>query len=194
MSTRITSTLDPNRMGPMLDLSQGNLIVTNTDVCDFHRAVFGTIAYGAGRASWSTYFYSNSQPAAGLVNLLSVGLVAEGQCSLSKYVGEESLSFGLRPADGRVDNNAIEISSNSGGSEIQPIAERRCITTYLDMTGSTKIAAWTVDGNTVFQCALPDGYFWLPAISIGCTVAGDVSAQTNFGQNLLDFPTVTIDR
>lgn len=191
MSTKIVATLDPNRLGPKLALSQGNLIVSTIDACDFNRAVFGTVAVGAGKFCYEAYVWSNSQPSAGLLNLVSLGIVADGQCSLSMYVGSQPRSFGLRPSDGRVDNNGAEISSDSAGG-IQPIAERRCIGVYADFTVSTPFAAWAVDGNTVFQCNLPSGFFWLPAISIGSDTPADISVQTNFGQNLLDFPNWTV--
>lgn len=191
MPTRIVSTLDPNRLGPKLSLAQGNLLLTTTDACDFNRKVLGTVAIGAGKASFEVYVWSASQPQGGLVNMVSIGLAADGQCSLSTYTGADLLSFGLRPADGRVDNNGDEISSDSAGS-IQPIAERNCHGVYADFTGSTPFAAWAVDGNTVFQCDLPTGYFWLPSISIGSSVAGDIQAQCNMGQNLLDFPNWTV--
>jgi hypothetical protein len=97
-------TLDPHRLGDGLDLSQGNLVVSTTAVCDFHRAVFGSIALGVGNAAFECYVYSTSRPAAGLANLFSVGL-AEVHASLNHYVGEEAdsngvLSYGLRTSDG----------------------------------------------------------------------------------------------
>jgi hypothetical protein len=188
MPTKIVSTLDLNRMGPLLDLAADNVTATTTDVCDFNRAIFGTLAFGAGTAAFESWIWSKSQPQAGLLNLVSIGIAAEGKCSLKKYVGSELYSFGLRPADARADNNGVQVSSDSSGA-IPTIAERRCIGTYLDLTASTPIVAWFVDGNPVFQCDIPSGLFWLPAISLGSTAPGDIQIENNFGGNrLLDYP------
>jgi hypothetical protein len=188
VSTKIACTLDRNRIGPGLDLAADNVTVTTTQICDFNRAIFGTLAVGSGTYAYETWIWSDSQPLGGLVNLVSIGLVAEGLCSLKKYVGSQPYSYGFRPADGRVDNNGLQISSNSAGA-IPKTAERQCIGTYLDMTGATPFAVWAVNGNTVWQQNLPAGKFWLPALSIGSTIAGDIKAETNFGGNrLLDYP------
>lgn len=188
MSTKIVCTLDRNRTGPGLELEADNVTVTTTIACDFRRAIFGTLAHGSGIVAYEAYVWSQSQPQAGLLNLVSIGLVAEGKCSVKEYVGGEPYSYGFRPADGRVDNNGVQISSNSAGS-IQPVQERHCIGVYIDLSGSP-FAAWAVDGATVFQHALPSGQFWLPALSIGSSTAGDIQAECNFGGDarLLDYP------
>jgi len=190
MPSKIIATLDPHRLGDKLVLSGGNLIVTCTDVADIHRAVFGTIAQGAGISAFTCYFFSNSQPSAGLANLCSVG-VAEVGSSLAKYVGEESTSFGLRPTEAAVYNNNASISG-SADPPIQPTAERQCIGVLLDQTVSPALCVWTVNGSVVFQATLGSGKFYVPAVSIGSSTPEDVSAQLNFGQSLLDFPIFSV--
>lgn len=188
MPTKIACTLDRNRMGPGLDLAGDNVTVSTTQICDFNRAIFGSQAVGAGTYAFESWVWSQSQPQGGLVNLVSIGLAASGKCSLKTHVGNEPFSFGFRPADGRVDNNGVQISSDSaGGVPITP--ERHCIGVYIDLSSTAPFAVWAVDGATVFQCDLPFGYFWLPALSLGSTAPGDIQIETNFGGNrLLDFP------
>jgi hypothetical protein len=186
MTTKVYSTLDPTKQGLLLNLLQGNLQMTTLDVCDFSRAVFGTIAQGAGRSAYECYVWSQSQPQGGLVNLWSVG-VAASTCSLALPVGHEALSWGLRQ-DG-VYNNNVKISSDSGGNEIQGIGERKCIGFFLDQSNpSAPYAVWVLEGNAIFQCNLTPGHFYVPAFSIGSSTPADVSLQVNFGQNLFNYP------
>ena len=102
--SRIVATLDPHRLGDGLELLQGNVVVTTNKVCDFHRMVMGSIAIGIGTVAFECYFYSTSNPSAGLVNLCSVGIAVQ-DAALNAYVGEEAdsngpLSWGLRTSDG----------------------------------------------------------------------------------------------
>lgn len=176
MTSRTYATLNANALGDGLSLDQGNLVVTtNADGLDFHRAVFGTQPKGTGQMYFETYFYSTSRPTGGLVNLLSVGVAQVGS-SLSKYVGEESTSYGFRPADGGIYNDDTESQSTDA------IGERMCIGVLLDLTASTPNVVWYVDGSQIGYSEIDTDEFWVPAISIGATTAGDVSAFVNFGQ------------
>lgn len=191
MPSRIVCTLDPHRLGPALTLGRGNLDVSTVGIVDIHRAVFGTLAAGAGQWAMECFFWSELQPQAGLANLCSVG-VAEVAQGLDKYVGEQALSWGLRPAEGAVYNNNASISG-SASPAIQPIAERQCIGVFLDMTGATPICAWQVNGNLIFQSNLTAGKFYVPAVSVGATSAsGIVTASLNFGQSLFNFPIFSV--
>lgn len=180
---KIICTLDPHRMGDKLALSQGNVVVTTTDVCDFHRAVFGNIAIPLNVMAFECYFWSTSNPASGLVNMCSVGIVQKGS-SINKYVGEESTSYGLRTSDGA--GNAGIYNNNGVLTALPQIAERQCIGVLLNADISNPYVSWQVNGNYLGQVALPTGKFWLPAISIGSGTPGDVSAYFNAGQHPFD--------
>lgn len=190
MPSIIVATLDPHRLGPSLALGRGNLDVTATAVCDIHRSVFGTIAFGAGMAAYECYFWSTLQ--ASLANLCSIG-VAEVGTALNKYAGELALSWGYRPSEAAVYNNNASISG-AASPALQAVAERQCIGVFLDMTGATPICSWQVNGSLVFQANLTAGKFYVPAISIGSTVPGDVTASLNFGQSLFNFPNFSVSK
>lgn len=190
---KIYCTLDPHRLGNDLALSQGNLVVTTTDIVDIHRAVFGTLAMASGMLAFECEFWSTSQPAAGLANLCSVGVAAVGS-SLAKYVGEETTSWGFRPTEHAVYNNNASISG-SASPALQAVAERNVIGVLLDNTVSPGIASWHVNGNYIFQATLTAGLFYVPAVSIGSSASpNDVSAYLNFGQNLLKFPLFQVQK
>jgi hypothetical protein len=194
MPSRILCTLDPHRLGAGLLLDQGNLVVTcaGSDIsypANVNRSAFGTIAVGAGTVSFECYFYSTLRNS--LSNLAAVG-VAENTCSLSAYVGSSALSWGYFPANGEIRNNGVAINDSSS-PEVKPAAERQCISVLL-VQGAAPYAVWMVDGNVVFQANLTPGKFYVPAVSLGATVAGDVSACFNFGgDHLFDFPNFVVD-
>lgn len=192
MPSKVLATLDPHRLGDGLVLSQGNLVVTTTKVCDIHRSVFGTIAMAEGMSAFECQFWSTSRPSAGLSGLCRVGL-AEVDSSLAKAVGEESTSWGLGPTEAEITNNNASISSGASPA-IQTIAERVCHGVLLDCTVSPPIAVWHVNGNPIFQATLTANKFYVPAVSIGSTIAGDVSAYLNFGQRLLNFPLMSVTK
>lgn len=192
MPSKIVATLDPHRLGDGLALSQGNLVVTTTKVCDIHRSVFGTIAIGAGKSAFEGQFWSTSRPSGGLANLCSIGL-AEVSSSLAKSAGEEPASWGFRPTEAAVYNNGASISG-AASPAIQTTAERMRIGVFLDCTVSPPLAVWHVNGNPIFQATLTAGKFYVPAVSIGSDAPGDVSAYINFGQRLLDFPLMTVTK
>jgi hypothetical protein len=192
MPSKILATLDPHRLGDGLSLSQGNLVVTTTKVCDIHRSVFGTIAMAEGKSAFECQFWSASRPSAGLANLCSVG-VAESSSSLAKYAGEQSTSWGFRPTEAAVYKNNASISG-AASPAIQAIPERAVIGVFLDCTASPPIAVWHVNGNPIFQATLTANKFYVPVVSIGSTVAGDVSAYVNFGQRLLNYPLMSVTK
>jgi len=187
--SKVYATLSPHRLGPLLELSQGNLVVTATEVCDFHRAAFGSILLGVGNAGFECYFWSTLQ--ASLANLCAVGL-AEATSSVSKCVGEESTSFSLITDVGS--GNAGFFNNNAMvGSPIQSIAERQCIGVMYYGDPSAPYVSFQLNGNYIGQLALVAGHRYLPAISIGCNAPGDVNGYCNFGQHRLDFSTMFVN-
>ena len=195
---RIVCTLDPHRLGPGLVLSQGNLVVScaGSDIsypAMFARAVFGTIAIAAGRVAFECSFWSTSRPAAGLSNLCSVG-VAEVTEPLNQFVGHGALSYGYRPTEAQVWNNNADISTGVAAPALQPVAERQKIGVLLDCTGANPICSWQVNGSYIFQTQLHPSKFYVPAVSIGSTTPGDVSAEFNFGQFLFWYPFFSVSQ
>lgn len=184
MATRIYSTLDPNRLGPKLFLSQGNLIVSTTEACDIARAVFGTRPIGAGRVAFECAFFSQSQPAAGLVDLCAVGVAALNS-PLDEAIGSNASTFAYLPANADIRNNGISLVDSSF-PDLQVQKERVFIGVMLDMVAA--VVSWHVNGSYIGQAALDPTKQYLPAVSIGSSTPGDVSAQLNFGQYLLNFP------
>jgi hypothetical protein len=192
MTNKVVCTLSSNKVGAKLALSQGNLVVTTTDVADIHRAVFGTLAMGSGQVSFECAFWSNAQAVGGLSGLASVG-VAQADCSIAKYVGEEANSFGYFPADAVVKNNNAVISTLAS-PPLQAQPERQYIGVFLDFTVSPPIISWQINGAYLFQTNLTTGRFYVPAVSIGSTTPGDISAYVNFGQSRFQYPIFQVNK
>lgn len=188
---KILCTLSPNRCNSSLLLSQGNLVVTTKEICDFHRAVFGNIAMAAGTHAFECYFWSTSNPDAGLVNMCSVG-VATADSSLSQYVGEGAESYGFRPSDGAGNSGIYHNNTLVAGFDQQ--AERQAIGVALWNDPVSPYVSFQVNGNYLGQVALTAGKFYVPAVSIGSGAPGDVSAYLNFGQRLFRHPIFTVNR
>lgn len=198
---RVFCTLDPHRLGQSLSLSQGNLVVNTTKVCDFHRMALGTIALPVGTVGFECYAYSTSFVDDGLSNLFSVG-VALADADLDEACGEgvsddsaaEPVSWGLICAGGLTSGGP---GIHAGGELLvstATIAERRCIGVLLKALPTGSYASWHVNGNYLGQVALPAGRSFVPAVSIGSSAsADDVAAYLNFGQRGLDYPSMILD-
>lgn len=183
MTAKTFATLNPNALGSGLALDLGNLVVTtNADSLDGSRAVFGTIPKAVGHGFFAGYFYSTSR--GDLSGLASIGL-CRTTAGLDKYVGQDSLGWGLRPFDGGIWHNGASVVSGN------PMDERLCISVYCNFNAPTgPYLAWFVDGSFYASVILPTdshgGFFWVPAVSIGGDVAGDLSCFVNFGQRPFD--------
>lgn len=187
---RTVCTLNANACDSALTLSQGGLVVTTNKICDFHRAVHGTLPFATGTLGFECYFYSQSQPAAGLANLCSVG-VAAANTPTNEYVGGLSTSYGFRPSDGA--GNAGIYTNNVLQTAFQQKPERHCIGILLVNDPVTPIMAVHLDGNYLGQVNLTAGVFYVPSVSIGSSAsATDVAAYLNFGQHNLDYPIMTV--
>jgi len=188
---KILCTLSPNRCNGLLSLSQGNLVVTTKEICDFHRSVFGNLAFGAGTHAFECEFWSNSNPAGGLVNLCSVG-VASANSALNQCVGQGAESYGFRPSDGAGNSGIYNNNSLLTGYAQQ--GERQVIGVALWNDPVSPFVSWQVNGNYIGQIALTAGVLYVPAVSIGSDSPGDVSAFCNFGQRLFRYPIFTVNR
>lgn len=177
MTARQFTTLDQNACHASLVLSDGNrLVTTRSNALSFSRRVHGTIPKAVGKWGFEVYF--SSIPQSSLAGMISVG-IAQPNSALDKYVGEDTLSYGLLPADGVVRNNAA--SSVSG---IPLVAERKCIGVFINM--STLRCTWYVEGNQVAYVTLPSGKFWVPAITVSGGNAGETKCEFNNGLDAFD--------
>lgn len=178
MTSRLICTLDPTACGPNLLVQEGGLIVTTTALSDIHRTVRGTMAASAGTYYYEAIYWSTLQ--ASLANLVSFG-VSQPSGDLSKYVGEETVSYGWRFADGNVYNN------NTAGAAIPVYPERTTFGCYVFLSPTVCTATFVVNGVGLATVTLPNGKTWLPAFTLAGG-AGDLQAQVNFGQSLFDYP------
>ena len=199
---KVFCTLDPHRLGASLELSQGNLVVSTTKVCDFQRSVFGSIALGVGNASFEGYVYSQSRPSAGLIDLFAIG-VAEVGAALDQVIGDETepttsalpMSVALRPMC--QDSGGTFAGIYAGGvllQRLQAIDERQCISVFRYGDVLAPKVSFSVNGNYLATADLVPGRFYVPAGSLGSSASPtDVAAYFNFGQRGLNFPNLTID-
>lgn len=199
---KVVCTLDPHRLGDKLELSQGNLVVSTTEVCNFQRGAFGTIALGVGNASFECYFYSTSRPAGGLVDLCAVGLVEVGS-ALDQVIGDETeattsafpMSWALRTNS--TDSGGHYAAIVAGGVELDRLLsqdERVCIGVFFYGDILAPKVAFHINGNWIGQADLTPGRFYLPAVSIGSSASpDDVAAYLNFGQRGLNYPNMQVD-
>lgn len=205
MANRILCTLDPHRCNAGLTLSQGNRVATTNAIETYNRMVFGTLAMASGQLAFECYFWSTSRPTGGLTNLCSVGVAAVNADYNSNYCGQAApvssviQSVGLRPSDGTGSATGAGIYTNNaiaaGTAAFQSVTERLCIGVLYDALSATPIAAFHVNGSYIGQVSLTAGTFYVPAVSIGSSVApGDVSAYLNFGQNRFDFPYMSVTK
>jgi hypothetical protein len=187
VSSRTFATLDPNRIGDGLALEMGNLIVkTNADQLSNARKCLGTVPRGTGDAYFECYFYSDTRPA-DLAETCSVGIAQVGS-SLDTYVGEDADSIGLIIGTGEI---------QSGGSVIETVnsqAERLCIGVLvrLEAGSAGDTVAFSVNGNLLYEASIPDGQFWVPAVTVSGLDAGDMRAFLNFGQRGFDYPAIVV--
>jgi hypothetical protein len=203
MTSRIFCTLDPHRCNSGLTLSQGNRVVTTNAIQNFHRMVFGTLAFAAGKIAFECSFWSTSRPTLGLVDLCSVGVAAVHADFNSNYCGEAVpvggviQSVGLRPSDGSggATGAGIYTSDTLVGSAFNTVAERKVIGVFLDNTPATPIVTFSVNGSYIGQVNLTAGTFYVPAVSLGAIASpDDVSAYLNFGQSRFDFPVFSVTK
>ena len=99
MTSRIYATLDPNRVGEHLILSESLLAVTTAQQCDLRRMILGTQPAYSGTFAYELYFWSQSR--GDLANLIAFGVAKVG-ADLTQFVGESTDSYGLKLADGEV--------------------------------------------------------------------------------------------
>lgn len=186
MTARTFATLDPNALGSGLALDLGNLVVTTNQDSQGSASnsctVFGTIPKAVGHAYFEAYFYSISR--GDLTGLLSIGL-AEVTADLDRRVGDGFDTWGLRPAEGGIWNDGLEILTGD------PIAERICIgvLAQFDAPSGPTLNFFTDGsfyGRVVMNVSSSGSAFYVPAIGIDLSVAGDVSAFINFGQRAFD--------
>lgn len=177
MSAFRYAALDRNRLGQALLLDETGYQITTSEVCDFNRTVLGTLPARSGAYGFEIYFWSNLR--GDLSDLASFGIATPSK-NLGVYTGGDSNSFGFVVANGEIRSNDAVLATIDKPGERVPIGLR------LSLAPSAASVEWLVNGGVVATTALPAGKTWLPAISIGSTVAGDVSAIINTGLDQFD--------
>lgn len=172
MTARTLCRLDRNALGPLLALDGSDSILTTTAVCDASRSVYGTMPAQSGEYRYEVYFWSERRD--DLAGLIRYG-IAEAGAALTGDTG-----YRYRVADGVITEAGTVIET------VQPQGERVCLGLRLSLSPALCTVTWIVDGSDLHTVTLPNGKAWLPAISIGSTRAGDVSAVVNFGQSRFD--------
>jgi hypothetical protein len=180
--------LDPATAGTGLYVREGNLKIisqvnalTPFNTGGTHPSVFGDIAAISGVYYLEAAYWSKSQGS--FANQVALG-VAQPGCLATKYVGEEANSWGLRPADGRIDNNGAALVSG-----LTVIPERTIIGVYLFLAPGVATLTFAVGGSAISgSISLPTNKLWFPVFSMSPAAAGDLQWQINFGQYLFDTP------
>lgn len=183
MTSRTFAILNRNAIGQGLVLDDGNLVVTTEEVSTAGTStVLATLPKAVGKARFDTYFYSNLR--ADLTGMCAVGL-ARTEVDLNAYLGDDQYGWAMRPGEGGIWNNGVMVTPG------QSVPERVAITVVCAFNASAgPFLQWYVDNSPYASVFLPTdsfgGFFWLPAVSVGGSVPGDVSAFCNFGQRPFD--------
>jgi len=168
------------REGKLKIISQANAL-TPFNTAGTHPSVFGDIAAISGVYYFEVAYWSISQGS--FANQVAIG-VAQPGCLSTKYCGEEANSWGFRPADGRIDNNAAALVSG-----LTVVPERTIIGVYLFIQPGSTTLTFAVGGTAISgSISLPTGKLWFPMFSMSPAAAGDLQFQINFGQYLFDTP------
>lgn len=175
---RSYANLDPNALGPTLELEQGNLVVrSNRDATDIHRCVRGTIGVSSGIHAFEVGFWGDGA----LDDHASVGIVT-GSHKLSFYVGEGAAGYGWRVGDDGVYNN------NSKVLTLDATDKKRFIAVRVDLDASQPTCTFLVDGTPRGTVDIDAGKTWYPAVTVSGDTAYDLAAFINCGQRAPGYP------
>ena len=164
MTSRQYATLDRNRMGPGLLLSESDMQVTTSIACDGARKILGTAPAMAGDYAYECYVWSTSQ--GDLTGLVSIG-IAQPDSVLDAAVGKDAKSIGLWLADGLVKENDVTLGT------VAAQGERVCIGVLLHLNPVSAWVEWYANGSLLYHADLTTGLAWALAIGIGSGTAGD---------------------
>lgn len=181
--TRLFSTFDPAALGASLALEQANTIVVTSATADIHRMV--KALYPKDSRQWFAEFaFYGDAP---IANAVSVG-VAKAASSLSKYVGEESTSYGYRAGDGKVYNNGASLAT------VTTAAKGDIIGVWLNIgDGTAPTVTWFLNDVLLRTQALPDAGPWYLAVTISSATADSLRAWINTGQRAFEYPVAGVD-
>lgn len=195
MTAKTFAALDPNGLGPDLELSQSNTVVTCTvNGDDFHRMVRGTIGAPDNTGFYFCEFAFYIDPdVLGAPNspagLIACGLATQ-TASFAQYVGETADTVGFKAGDGGIYTNDAQVAA------CDPIvfsigSSAWYVGLVYDSNSNTSI--WFVNGTIVAIYIVPSGKTWFPAITVSGPAAFSVFGWLNSGQRAFAFPLSTAD-
>ncbi len=171
---RSFATFDAAQLGAHLELQESALVVTHDhDSDDISRTVLCTLAVVDGLRYAEGVFWGVDGTLAGFG---SIGVATDDEV-LTNYVGESVESFGFRPGDGAIYNDAAAIAS-----DLQPVVKGQVFGLVLDLDASPPTFAVWIAGTEAAVVELPADRTWKLALSVGGAVAYDLSGFVNFGQ------------
>lgn len=190
MTSKTFCALDPNALGPDLELSQSNTVVACTvNGDDNHRMARGTI--GLGDDNGIGYFEAafwidpavNGAPSSP-AGLIYVGLASQIS-SLSKYVGEDTQSVGYAAGDGGLYTfatllEACDATNFSTGLNPSIIGVK-----YDSATNDIFIS---LNGTVIATHNIGPGVVWFPALTVCGPAAYSVLGWVNSGQRAFQYP------
>jgi len=179
MTTRTYCVLNQSAAGAGLYVDEGGTtLTTNENALDLDRAALGNLGVSSsGVHSFEVYVWSKSRD--DLAGMVSVG-IAEIDHALDVSVGGDAKGYGLRPADGELWNNGAYIET------FDAFPERACIGVQLDLDADELHFFLNGSEMDFSPVSVASGKTWVPALSIGCPEAGDVSIVINTGQSRFD--------
>lgn len=179
---RIFATLDPNALGPDMELEQGGMVVTTRAPLTsgaINRLVRGTLAPAAGKCYFEVAWYGEGA----MLDHVSVGIVRAGH-STAKYVGELAGSYGLKAGNGGVYNAGAQVAATD------VVGTRVFVGVLLDL--DALVCRWYVAGSLVATVSIAGGA-WYPAITTSAAVAYDLRCYVNMGQYAFETPQAGTD-
>jgi hypothetical protein len=175
------ATFDQSIMGASLALSNADQVVTTTlPGLTIHRLVQATISleFFSGNVEWlpfGTASLSTSNFAVG---------ITDGTTPTTKYVGEDTHSYGLKSDGNLYFNNASVASSGTtiADNDIVGMVYNPIDPSLTFYKNGVLILTYTIGSS--FGGTGP----WFPAASLGSTATGDLSIFMNAGQQSFQFP------
>ena len=181
--TRLYSTFDPAALGASLALEQANTIVVTSATSTINRMV--KALYPKDSRQWFAEFAFYGD--ATITGAVSVG-VAKAASSLSKYVGEESTSYGYRAGDGAIYNNGSSIAS------VATADKGDIIGVWVNIgDGTAATVTWFLNGVPLYTASLPDEGPWYLADTVSSSTSDTLSSWINTGQRDFEFPVAGVD-
>lgn len=175
MTTKTYSVFDPHAVGPSEEIQNGGTVVTcNVDGEDMERSVRSSIGFSSGVHRVQFFVYGEGD----MPGKIALGLMT-ASASLSESVGKNPASVGLRLGDGDIYINDVSVATVPAGQKEVPVD--------IVLDADNDEATFFVNNNEVATVALASGQTWYYGVSVGCTVAYDLSIYAVTGNVAFTF-------